>query len=320
MNPPKYPTKYIVLIVDDQPLNIRMLAEALGEDCQVKAATNGRTALKICQMPDKPDLILLDVLMPEMDGHEVCRRLKNDTATKDIPIIFITAKNETRDEEYGFKIGAVDYIAKPFSPVIVQARVRTHLILKRNIDLLESLAFIDGLTGIPNRRRFDQVLEDEWRRSLRGRTPLSLLIADVDYFKKYNDHYGHGAGDECLRRIAGAIASSVQRPGDFVARYGGEEFVIVLPASDQRGVCRVAERIRIGMKSMGMPHSHSLVADHVTITLGGYTMIPAVGTSPGSLVERADKLLYQAKQSGRDRLLHGNDAWNDQCGGMTHGE
>lgn len=319
MNPPKYAQKYIVLIVDDQPLNIKMLAEALGDDCLVKAATNGRTALKICRMPDKPDLILLDVIMPEMDGHEVCRRLKNDTATKDIPIIFITAKNETKDEEYGFKIGAVDYITKPFSPVIVQARVRTHLILKRNIDLLESLAFIDGLTGIPNRRRFDQVLEDEWRRSLRGRTPLSLLIADVDYFKRYNDHYGHGAGDECLRRIAAAIASSVQRPGDFVARYGGEEFVIVLPTSDRRGVCRVAQRIQANLDAMGIPHSHSLVADQVTISLGGYTMIPTVGTSAGTLVECADKLLYQAKQSGRNKLLQGGDALNDQCGSVAHG-
>lgn len=295
--------KPIVLIVDDQPLNIQMLAQALGNEYLVKAATNGRTALKICQMPDKPDLVLLDVLMPEMDGHEVCRLLKNDPHTKDIPVIFITAKNDALDEEYGFKIGAVDYIAKPFSPVIVQARVRTHLTLKRNIDLLESLAFLDGLTGIPNRRRFDKELLGEWNRGIRGQTPLSLLIADVDFFKKYNDHYGHGPGDDCLREIAGALNSSVQRPGDLVARYGGEEFVVLLPVTDQRGVCRVAQRMQERIKTLSIPHAYSQAADHVTISLGGYTLLPNAELPSETLLQCADKLLYQAKQSGRDKLL-----------------
>jgi diguanylate cyclase (GGDEF)-like protein len=295
--------KPIVLIVDDQPLNVQMLAQALGSEYLVKAATNGQTALKICLMPDKPDLILLDVLMPEMDGHEVCRLLKNDAATREIPVIFITAKNETLDEEYGFKIGAVDYIAKPFSPVIVQARVRTHLTLKRNIDLLESLAFLDSLTGIPNRRRFDKELLNEWNRAIRSRAPLSLLIADVDFFKKYNDNYGHGPGDDCLREIAGAINSSVQRPGDLVARYGGEEFVVLLPATDQRGVCRVAERIQEKIKTLQIPHAHSSAAEFVTISLGGYTLAPTPETPSETLLHHADQLLYQAKQTGRNKLL-----------------
>ena len=300
--------KPIVLVVDDQPLNIQMLAQALGGEYLIKAATSGRAALKICQMADRPDLVLLDVLMPEMDGHEVCRLLKGDAATRDIPIIFITAKNQALDEEYGFKIGAVDYIAKPFSPVIVQARVRTHLTLKRNIDLLESQAFLDGLTGISNRRRFDRELRGEWNRAIRALTPLSLLIADVDYFKKYNDHYGHGPGDECLREIAGALNSSVQRPADLVARYGGEEFVVLLPVTDQRGVRRVAERIREKIASLRIPHAHSQVAEHVTISLGGYSLVPSAETPHDLLLECADKLLYQAKQSGRNRLLYASAA------------
>ena len=301
------PSKPIVLIVDDQPLNIQVLAQALVNEYQVKAATDGQTALKICQMAAKPDLILLDVLMPEMDGHELCRLLKNDAATRDIPVIFITAKNEALDEEYGFKLGAVDYITKPFSTVIVQARVRTHLTLKRNIDLLESLAFLDGLTGIPNRRRFDKELRSEWNRALRGQSPLSLLIADVDYFKKYNDHYGHGPGDEVLRKIARAIKASVQRTGDLVARYGGEEFVVLLPATDRRGVYRVAQRIQENIKALGIPHLHSPVAEQVTISLGGYTLVPGAGGCNELLLERADKLLYQAKQSGRNRLSYASE-------------
>ena len=301
-------SKPIVLVVDDQPLNIQMLARALGGEYLIKAATSGRAALKICQMPDRPNLVLLDVLMPEMDGYEVCRLLKGDAATRDIPIIFITAKNEAPDEEYGFKIGAVDYIAKPFSPVIVQARVRTHLTLKRNIDLLESQAFLDGLTGISNRRRFDRELRAEWNRAIRALTPLSLLIADVDYFKKYNDHYGHGPGDECLREIAGAINSSVQRTGDLVARYGGEEFVVLLPVTDRRGVRRVAERIREKIASLRIPHAHSQVAEHVTISLGGYSLVPSAEIPPTLLLECADRLLYQAKQSGRNRLLYAGAA------------
>lgn len=316
MNKPKS----LVLIVDDQPINIQMLVESLGDEYLIKAATNGQTALNICRMADKPDLILLDVLMPEMDGHEVCRLLKKDMDTKDIPVIFITAKNETTDEEYGFKLGAVDYITKPFSPVIVQARVRTHLILKRNIDLLESLAFLDGLTGIPNRRRFDQVMKAEWKRSLRSKTPISLLIADVDYFKKYNDYYGHGPGDECLRQIAGAIAASINRPEDFVARYGGEEFVILLPATDGIGVCHVAEQIQDNIKSLGILHEDSRVADHVTISIGGYTLIPTAETTNSLLIESADKLLYQAKQSGRNRMLHESHSSTNANKDVTDGE
>ena len=306
----------IVLIVDDQPLNIQMLAQALGDAYLVKAATSGQTALKVCRMASKPDLILLDVLMPEMDGYELCRLLKEDPATRDIPVIFITAKNESLDEELGFKVGAVDYITKPFSPVIVQARVRTHLTLKRNIDLLESLAFLDGLTGIPNRRRLDRELHSEWNRALRGRTPVSLLMVDVDYFKKFNDHYGHGPGDQCLKEIAGALLASVKRTGDLVARYGGEEFAILLPATDETGVLRVARRIQENVKMLGIEHAP--VAGQITVSLGGYSTVPCAELAESTLLDCADQLLYQAKQAGRNRLLQRSDQ-PDRCAGAAAG-
>jgi diguanylate cyclase (GGDEF)-like protein len=312
------PLKPIVLIVDDHPLNIQMLAQVLGDEYLVKAATCGETALKVCRMAARPDLILLDVLMPEMDGYELCRLLKDDPTTKDIPVIFITAKNDVSDEELGFRVGAVDYIAKPFSPVVVQARVRTHLALKRNVDLLESLAFLDGLTGIPNRRRLDREMHSEWNRALRGQTPISLLMVDVDYFKKFNDNYGHGCGDDCLREVAGALEASVKRTGDLVARYGGEEFVILLPATDDAGLLRVARRIQENVKGLGIAHAHSQVADHITVSLGGYTLIPTPGMSDSILLDFADKLLYQAKQTGRNRLLYGSDAAPEMCGSVVY--
>ena len=296
------PRKSIVLVVDDQPLNIRMLAEALGDNYHVKAATCGETALKICRMAEPPDLILLDVLMPGMDGHEVCRALKEDPATRGIPVIFITAKNDSRDEEYGFSIGAVDYIAKPFSPVIVQARVRTHLTLKQNIDLLESMAFLDGLTGIANRRRFDRELDEQWQRSLAAQTPISLIIADIDRFKRYNDGYGHGPGDDCLKLIARAIAASALKSCDLVARYGGEEFVVLLPATDETGVRRVCRRIQERVAGLAIPHPYSDTADFVTVSLGGCTLVPTTGGSGTTLLALADQQLYRAKESGRNRF------------------
>lgn len=193
-----------LLIVDDQSTNIRVLHELFREDCDVFMATSGEQAITVCQT-QLPDLILLDVVMDDVDGHEVCRRLKADPVTQGIPIIFITAQQRDSDEALGLELGAVDFISKPINPIIVRARVRTHLTLKLQNDLLRSMALMDGLTGVANRRKFDEDISADWRQCFREQKPLSLILADVDYFKRYNDRYGHLAGDGCLKSVAQAL-------------------------------------------------------------------------------------------------------------------
>ena len=293
----------LILIVDDTPTNIQVLAEALRAGYRVKVATSGKAALAITGHPDsRPDLILLDVMMPEMDGYEVCRRLKQNPATQNIPVIFVTARSDVADEEQGLRLGAMDYIVKPFHLAIVKARVQNHINLKMKTDLLESLALIDGLTGIPNRRRFDEALEHEWKRALRDGTPLALIMADIDHFKAYNDNYGHAAGDGCLKAVAKCLSKSLSRPSDIMARYGGEEFVAVIPDTDGEGARLLAERWCANVAALGLPHLFSSAADHVTISAGYATLKPESCQSPKELLELADKMLYQAKGQGRNRV------------------
>lgn len=207
-------------------------------------------------------------MMPDMDGYEVCRRLKQEEKTANIPVIFITARDQEEDETRGLDAGAVDYITKPFSLPIVGARVKTHLELKRHRDLLENLSSKDGLTGIPNRRRFDEMLKREWNSAVRKGNPLSLVMIDIDHFKAYNDNYGHWRGDDCLRLVAGALFSTPQRPGDFTARYGGEEFVSILPETDMEGALSVCRAMQKMIGALEIPHAFSTVAGHITISLG----------------------------------------------------
>lgn len=294
--------KSTILIVDDQPANIRILAEALQENYEIKIATSGSKALELAQLAEKPDLILLDIVMPNMDGYEVCHRLKENDATKNIPLIFVSARNEMADEELGLNLGAVDYISKPYKLPIVCARVRNQLNLKHKSDLLESLALLDGLTGIPNRRRFDESFDAEWRRAVRSCRPLSVVMMDIDFFKQYNDNYGHGAGDACLIQVASCLLSCVKRPGDLVARYGGEEFVALLPLTDSEGTLIIAERFINAVTALSLPHHHSAVAGHVTISVGCATMVPAHDLSLDALLQAADEALYRAKNEGRNRI------------------
>jgi diguanylate cyclase (GGDEF)-like protein len=295
--------KQQVLIVDDNPLNIQVLAEGLSREYRVKIATRGEKALEIADTLPRPDLILLDVMMPEMDGYTVCRKLKADANTKEIPVIFITAKNQMADELYGLSLGAVDYITKPFQFPIVEARVRTHMDLKRKYDLLEKLALLDGLTEIPNRHSFETLLQKEWRRCMRSRKEFSCLMIDIDFFKPYNDHYGHGAGDECLRQIATALKNALKRPGDFVARYGGEEFAVLLPETGCEGAVITAEEIRSAVRRLALKHDYSEVMDIVTISIGAACIVPGEDTSPRGFIDMADRMLYKAKLSGRDRVV-----------------
>ncbi|HWU85143.1 MAG TPA: diguanylate cyclase, partial [Rhodocyclaceae bacterium] len=217
-----------ILAVDDQPSNIQLLYAILGDDYDLAMATSGEDALRLCEA-HQPDLILLDIQMPGLSGFEVCERLKERAVTHNIPIIFVTAQTTANEETRALRGGAVDFIAKPFNPDVVKARVRTHVQLKQQSDLLRTLAFVDPLTGLANRRRFEENLRAEWRRCQRHRMPLALIMIDVDHFKAYNDHYGHQIGDACLQLVAQTLARHFGRGYDLVARYGGEEFVCLLP-------------------------------------------------------------------------------------------
>ncbi len=289
-----------ILVVDDVPANIKVLGESLKSEYKIRLATDGMKALKIASSYNPPDLILLDIIMPEMDGYDVCKKLKADSTTANIPVIFITAMNQEEDETMGLELGAVDYITKPFSLPIVKARIRTHLELKRHRDILEDLSTLDGLTGIPNRRRFDHFLNMEWIRAMRESNPISLIMVDIDHFKLYNDNYGHTAGDDCLKAVARCLAGSIRRPADFIARYGGEEFAVVLPSTDMEGAVTVANTLMKEISHLNLPHAYSEVAGHVTISLGAATMLPTRKFSLMVLVEGADKCLYEAKEAGRN--------------------
>ena len=291
-----------ILIVDDTRLNIKIVTDILAEDYKILCATSGREALDIVKS-NSIDLILLDIVMPGMDGYEVCKRLKNDQQSRNIPLIFISAMTDMKDEAKGLEMGAIDYISKPFSAPILKARVKNHLELKKYRDILEKQSLMDGLTGIANRRYFDEIFDKEWRRTLRSYGTLSLVFIDIDYFKKYNDYYGHLAGDDCLRQVGSVLKDSLKRAGDVVARYGGEEFVIVLPATSFADATSVGEKVRSNIELLKIVHQRSEVSEHVTVSIGIATVIPEKSMIAASLIEQADKALYQAKRQGRNRVI-----------------
>ena len=289
-----------LLVVDDQPANIQALYQAFSADHQVLMATSGEQALKIA-MTKQPDLVLLDVMMPGMDGHEVCHRLKAEESTRDIPVIFVTAHDDEASETLGLEMGAVDFISKPVNPKIVRARVKTQLTLKAQSDLLRQWVYIDGLTGVYNRRHLDERLASEWARAVRSGTELSVVLLDVDFFKRYNDRYGHQAGDDCLRRLAACLKDSLKRPADLVARYGGEEFVCLLPDTPLAGGLALAEHLRDNVAALALEHADSAAASVVTVSLGVCCKPADTVGSAASLLRGADAQLYQAKAQGRAR-------------------
>ena len=303
-----------ILIVDDQPLMIRLMARALADVRELRYATSGEDALRMAHEAP-PDLVLLDAEMPGMGGFEVCKHMKADPELQHVPVIFVTAHSGAEFELSGFEVGAADFIAKPISAPLLVARVRTQLRLKTLTDELRGLASRDGLTGLANRRSFDEALSREWRRSLRSGLPLSLLMVDVDHFKLFNDHYGHPAGDACLRLVAEALCSAARRPADVVARYGGEEFVLLLPETPRDGAERVARSVIDAATALAIPHAASKSSSLVTLSIGiashGERVASTGGTSPQAcsaaeeasgaeeLVCVADRALYQAKHAGR---------------------
>jgi len=294
--------KQTVLLVDDEPANIRILLELLQEDYDTRVAINGETALEIVTSDQPPDLVLLDVMMPGINGYEVCQRMKSDPRTADIPVIFITGKSNEEDVVRGLRNGAVDYVAKPFSRVVVKARVKTHAELKKHRDYLKEQTLHDGLTGIANRRRFDEFLASTWDFSLRKSAVIAVVMVDLDYFKLYNDNYGHQEGDECLKKVAKILASSLRRKIDLAARYGGEEFACIMPGADLDRAMAMAEQFRQNVLALRIPHAHSQVDRFVTISLGVASVLPAPDDSCETLVGNADKALYKAKNNGRNRV------------------
>ena len=299
---PERDGKLMILLVDDAPTNIQMLNETLKDGYHLFFATNGRDALRIAS-ESVPDLILLDVIMPGMDGYEVCRTLKTDPILRNVPIIFITAMSQQEDEAIGLELGAVDYITKPFNPTIVRLRIRNQIELKRQRDLLARLSHLDGLTGIPNRRALDEALEREWRRGTRSLKPLSLLMIDIDHFKAYNDSCGHLTGDDCLRSFAQCLKIPLGRAADFVGRYGGEEFLAILPETDEKGAMIVAREIQEGLAELAIPHPASPLGTTVTASIGIATAVANREHEYSWLLQMADNALYQAKQEGRNRIV-----------------
>ena len=299
-----------ILIVDDDISVIQVLSKALGGLGRLRFATNGMDALRLARH-ETPDLILLDAEMPGMSGFEVWDAMRSDPLLRELPMIFVTSHSEEQMEEQCLAHGAADFIAKPVRPAIVLARARTQLRLKQAIDRLREFAANDGLTGVANRRTLDARLTDELGRARRMGRPLSVLLLDVDFFKRYNDLYGHVRGDQALIAVTQVLKTCAHRPGDLVARYGGEEFAIVLSETDRAGAETVGRNILEQIAAMAMPHTQSTLG-HLTVSIGLVTYnfgpsgdaaaaVPAEATelSVERLLGFADQALYAAKTAGR---------------------
>ncbi len=289
-----------ILIIDDSQVMLFALNDILGAFYDVHCFEDAEEALKRIDKIN-PSLILIDVVMPKISGFDVLIKLKADAEVSDIPVIMMTNYDDKSDnEEISFKLGAADFIPKPFKPAIVVARVRSHVSLYEYHKELESTVITDALTGIYNRRGFDEFLEREWKRRLRDNTPLSLLMLDIDHFKLYNDHYGHQAGDSALQLVGQAIKFSLHRMSDVPARYGGEEFAVILPDVGRSGAAVVARRMIETIQALGIKHEFSPVADSITVSIGSATA-PVI-SSKEELIKTADTMLYQAKKTGRNRF------------------
>ncbi|MDF1615606.1 diguanylate cyclase [Desulfurivibrio dismutans] len=299
-----------ILVVDDEVTNIELLAEVFSDDYEVLFATGGAKALELAAQA-RPELILLDVVMPGMDGFEVCSRLKAERITADIPVIFVTGIGDQQAEVRGLELGAADYVTKPINPPVVRVRVRNQIELKQARDQLVRLAVTDGLTGLANRRHFDEALQREYARQMRAGGDLSLLLLDIDCFKLYNDNYGHLKGDDCLRELARVLTATFSRATDLPARYGGEEFACIMPDTDAAGALQMAHRIRQAVADLRISHGHSPVAPYITVSIGAATGPCHHQQSALHLIARADEQLYRAKEAGRNRVCQdaaGDDA------------
>ncbi len=294
-----------VLLVDDNAGSAQRLSRLLAGIGHVRHAPSGKDGLQLAQ-ETPPDVVLVNAEMRAMNGFEFCTRMKAHPLLAGVPVIFVTSHRDVAMEVAGFAVGAADFIQKPPVAEVVQARVRTQLRLKELADALRGAALIDQLTGIANRRRFDQDLRGECQRALRSGQTLSLLMIDVDHFKRYNDRYGHVQGDDCLRRVAVALQFAVHRPADRLARYGGEEFAVLLPDTEIEGASHVAQQIVDAIAGLRIPHQDSLPDATLTVSVG----VAAAGRRLDDrgdalwgtgLTAAADQALHDAKTAGRAR-------------------
>ena len=289
-----------ILVVDDEKSNLLYLSSLLGAEHTLYIARDGLEAIEKAN-EYLPDLIMLDIIMPGMNGYEVLSILKSTERTRDIPVIIITGLSSNEDETKGLMLGAGDYISKPFHDTIVQLRIQQQLKIVNQMQLIEQLTMTDQLTSIPNRRGFDIRMEIEWARATRENMVISLLILDIDFFKVYNDTYGHQQGDIVLQAVAQNLINTLNRQGDFAARWGGEEFVILLPNTDRNGALKIAERILLSTSNMLIPCVNG-TDTKVTVSIGLNTVIPEKGTSYDTFISAADQALYKAKESGRNQV------------------
>lgn len=294
--------KPTILVVDDMTTTLLLLHDLLKDTYEVKIAKSGTKALEILESPNDIDLILLDIEMPDINGYDVCKRIKNNETIKNIPIIFITGRTSQEDEEYGLNLGAIDYITKPFNKAIVKLRIKNYLDLKIKNDMLEKLSMYDGLTNIRNRRYFDETFEKTFSEIKRDKKSLAVLMIDIDFFKPYNDNYGHGQGDETLRKVAKALEKTIKRASDFVARYGGEEFVILLKDINKDGVEAVANNLLNAVRELKITHEFSKIENYVTISIGASFYNSNSDITKLELLLKADETLYNVKNSGRNNF------------------
>ena len=294
--------KPTILVVDDMTTTLLLLHDLLKDTYEVKIAKSGTKALEILESPNDIDLILLDIEMPDINGYDVCKRIKNNETIKNIPIIFITGRTSQEDEEHGLNLGAIDYITKPFNKAIVKLRIKNYLNLKIKNDMLEKLSMYDGLTNIRNRRYFDETFEKTFNEIKRDKKSLAVLMIDIDFFKPYNDNYGHGQGDETLRKVAKALEKTIKRASDFVARYGGEEFVILLKDINKDGVEAVANNLLNAVRELKITHEFSKIENYVTVSIGVSYYNSSSDITKLELLLKADETLYNVKNSGRNNF------------------
>ncbi|MCL2197940.1 MAG: diguanylate cyclase [Defluviitaleaceae bacterium] len=294
--------KNSVLIVDDETINLKILMQILNHDYEVYIEKTGNDCLSAAKKV-QPDLILLDILMPDIDGFQVIKKLKADTETEHIPVIFITGLSNSASEIQGFMLGAVDYIHKPFVDIIVKMRIQSQMKIINLLRKIKNMSVTDDLTGIGNRRYFNAQLSQEWERAKRQQSPLSFIIMDVDNFKRFNDDHGHLKGDVALVGVADVIRAVITRAGDKAARWGGEEFAVILPDTDLTGASKIAEDIRTSVENYILVLEDEKTAK-ITVSMGLHCIIPQHGGdySLDSFVADADRALYRAKNSGRNKV------------------
>ena len=322
----------VVLLVDDQVMVAEAIRRMLADETDIEfhyCQDPGQAVSKANEI--NPTIILQDLVMPDVDGYTLLKFYRGNPATSGTPVIILSSREDPKDKSHAFEIGASDYLVKLPDKIEMIARIRayskTYLLqlqrdeaylemkklqeqltesnkkLEESNEILQQLSTMDGLTGIANRRHFDATLQTRWKLGMRQKAPLSVIMIDIDFFKKFNDGYGHQGGDDCLKAVAKALDETIIRTGDFIARYGGEEFVAILPGTDAKGAAVIAEQLRANVEAKHIAHAYSSVADHVSISLGIASMVPDGSSKPEDLIARADGALYKAKEAGRNRFF-----------------